>query len=65
MLINRFSILAAALTGCAVAASAYVVRDRARRRRALQLREDLSTWEGEGGQPAPPAPSKEHPVQPA
>jgi|GEM_PF-1243766 len=53
MLINRFSVLAAALTGFAVAASAYVFRDRARRRRALQLGADLSTWEGEGGQPAP------------
>lgn len=60
---HKFSILAAVatLTACAVAASVHVFRDRARQRRALQLREDLSTWEGEGGQPAPskvrPAPS--------
>jgi energy-converting hydrogenase Eha subunit G len=60
MSINRFSVLAAALTGCAVAASAYVFRGRARRRKALQLSKDLSTWEGEGGQTAPPA---VHPIK--
>lgn len=55
MSINRLSVLAAALTGCAFAATAYVFRDRARRRRATQLKQDLNTWEGEGGLPAPSA----------
>jgi len=54
MLINRLHILAAALTGCAVAASAYVMRNRIRREKTKRLNEDLSTWEGEGGKPASP-----------
>ncbi len=54
MLINRLYVLAAALTGCAVAASAYVFCDRARRQKAQRLSDALSTWEGEGGKPASP-----------
>ena len=52
MLINRLHILAAALTGCAIAASAYVMRTRSRRQETKRLKDDLSTWEGEGGKPA-------------
>jgi len=50
---HTLSVLAATLTACAVAVSVYVFRERARHQSALQLSEDLSTWEGEGGQPAP------------
>jgi hypothetical protein len=56
---NKLSVLALALTGCAVAAAAYVVRHRARRQEAQQHKDDLHTWEGEGGKPAL---SAAHPV---
>ena len=52
---NRFYVLAAALTGCAVAASAVILRQRSRRDAMLQHKEDIQTWEGEGGKVAPSA----------
>ena len=52
---NKFYVLAAVLTGCVVAASAVFVRQRSRREVLLQHKEDLRTWEGEGGKPAPNA----------
>lgn len=62
MLITRLHVLAAALTGCAVAASAYVFRKRARQQNAQRLSHQLSTWEGEGGNPGAPeaAPADSH-----
>ena len=50
---NKLYILALALTGCAAAASAYLVRNRSRRQAVQEHKEDLRTWEGEGGKPAP------------
>lgn len=58
MLISRFHVLAAALTGGAVAASVYFIRHRSRVATTKQIDEELSTWEGDGGTPAsdvPPA----------
>jgi hypothetical protein len=52
---NKLYVLAAALTGCAVAASAVFIRQRSRREALLQHKEDLRTWESEGGKPAPVA----------
>lgn len=49
-MINKFYFLALALTGCAVAASAYAIRHFSRRQEAQQDKDDLNTWEGEGGQ---------------
>ena len=50
---NKLYVLAAALTGCAVAVSAVFIRQRSRREALLQHKEDLRTWDGEGGKPAP------------
>ena len=52
---NKLYVLAIALAGCAVAASASVIRHYSRREEAQQRKEELSTWEGEGGNPAPSA----------
>ena len=52
---NKIPMLALALTGCAVAASAYLIGHHSRRQDAQQHKDDLSTWEGEGGTPAPSA----------
>lgn len=52
MMVNRLYVVALALTGFAVAASAYVIRHRSRRQEAQQHKDDLRTWEGEGGKPA-------------
>jgi len=57
---NKFIILALALTGAVAAASAYAIRRSAQRCEAKLHKEDLQTWEGEGGKPAPPA---THPAQ--
>lgn len=54
-MINKLPVLVAALMGCAVAASAVLLRQRAHREALLQHKEDLRTWEGEGGTPAPGA----------
>jgi len=50
---NKISMLA--LAGCAVAASAYLIGHYSRRQDAQQHKDDLSTWEGEGGAPVPSA----------
>jgi hypothetical protein len=52
---NKLYVLAAALTGCAAAASTVFIRQRSRRKALLQHKGDLRTWEGEGGKPAPVA----------
>jgi hypothetical protein len=57
---NKFIILALALTGGMAAVSAYAVRRNTQRRGAKLHKEDLQTWEGEGGKPASPA---MHPAQ--
>ena len=44
-----------ALSTGAIAASANVIHRNARRREAQLHKEDLQTWEGEGGKPASPA----------
>jgi hypothetical protein len=54
-MVSKRSVLALVLTGCAVAASAFVVRRHSRQRRAQQHKDDLRNWEGEGGKPASPA----------
>jgi hypothetical protein len=51
-MVSKLYILALALTGCAVAASASVIRHYSRREEAQQRKDDLSAWEGEGGKPA-------------
>lgn len=59
---SKFIILALALTGGMAAASAYVIRRNAQRGEAKLHKEDLQTWEGEGGKPASsavrPAPAR-------
>ena len=55
MMVNKIKILALALAGCAVAATAAVFRGNSRREEAQKKKEDLATWEGEGGKPAAPA----------
>ncbi len=57
MIANRFLLLALTLGACA--AAAYTVGRHSRQTEAKQLKEDLRTWEGEGGNPAP---SKPHPA---
>jgi hypothetical protein len=52
---NKFIILALALTGGMAAASAYAIRRNAQRGEAKLRKEELQTWEGEGGKPALPA----------
>ncbi len=54
-MMNRFVVFATALTGVAVAAAAYGIRSLRRREAARQEKDDLRTWEGEGG-------STKHPV---
>jgi hypothetical protein len=51
IMVNKFYILALALTGCAVTASAYAIRHYSRRHEVQQHKNDLHTWEGEGGKP--------------
>ena len=53
MTVNKFFRLA--LIGCVAATSAYVIRQHSRRQEAQQHKDDLRTWEGEGGNPAPSA----------
>lgn len=52
MMVNKLYVLTLALTGCAAAVSAYVIRHQFRRQEAKQHKDDLRTWEGEGGKPA-------------
>jgi hypothetical protein len=54
IMMNRFYVFATALTGCAVAAAAYGMRRHRQRQAALQQKDDLRTWEGEGGSTAHP-----------
>jgi hypothetical protein len=57
MMVNKLYVLTLALTGCAAAVSAYVVRHHSRREEARQHKDVLHTWEGEGGKPASQAAS--------
>lgn len=50
---NRYT-AALALTGCVVALSAYLGRQRTRRENAQELRNALERWENEGGIVVPP-----------
>lgn len=50
-MIYKRHILALALAG-GVAAAAYALHRNARQREAKLLKEDLQSWEGEGGKPA-------------
>jgi hypothetical protein len=52
---NRVYVLAAALTSCALAGSAYVIRRNSRREKAREHKDELRNWESEGGKPALPA----------
>ena len=52
MIINKFTLLA--LAGCVAVVTAYAVRRQDRQEAIKRLEEDLQTWEGEGGLPAPP-----------
>jgi hypothetical protein len=54
-MVNKLYMLALALTGCTAAVSAYAVRHHSRREEAKQHKDDLRTWEGEGGKAALPA----------
>lgn len=47
---NKLLIPALVLAGSV--AAAYAIRRRSRRHEAQQNKEDLQTWEGEGGKPA-------------
>jgi len=51
MIIGRFVFLSLTAAGCA--AAAYVIGRHTRRLEKRQLKEDLRTWEGEGGNLAP------------
>ena len=51
MTINKFFSLA--LIGCVAATYTYVIRQHSRRQEAQQHKDDLRTWEGEGGNAAP------------
>ena len=51
---NRLIVLALALTGGLAAASAYAIRRNAQLGSVKLHKEDLQTWEGEGGKPAAP-----------
>ena len=51
MIANRFLLLALTLGACA--AVVYAVGRKSRQSEKKQLRQDLRTWEGEGGNPAP------------
>ncbi|MEO7727268.1 MAG: hypothetical protein ABIS45_08450 [Burkholderiales bacterium] len=50
---RQLYILALTLTGCAVAASAYVARHNARRRVAEERHKALCVWEDDGGHAVP------------
>lgn len=50
MMIYKLLIPALVMVGCV--ASAYAIRRRSRHYEAQQHKEDLQTWEGEGGKPA-------------
>ena len=52
-MLNKLFLLALALTGCAFAASAYVIRRQSRREDARFLEDELARWENEGGRVAP------------
>ena len=52
--------MALTLTGFAVAASAFLLRHASHSKQAQQHKEDLSTWEGEGGKPALPGAAPVH-----
>ena len=54
---NKILIFGAALTSCALAASAYAMRRKLRLQEAQDLNDDLRRWEGEGGKLVPPAPT--------
>lgn len=51
MSIRTLSILSLAMAGCA--AAAYVISRHTRQLERLQIKEDLRTWEDEGGNLAP------------
>lgn len=51
MIVNK--IFSLVLMGCVAAICVYAVRNHARRREQQQHRDDLNTWEAEGGNPAP------------
>ncbi len=50
MTVNKFFLLA--VTGCVAAATAYALNHRAHREEAQRHKDDLDTWEGEGGKAA-------------
>ena len=50
-MINKL-LIPALILGSVAAASAYAIRLRSRHYEAQQHKEDLQTWEGEGGKPA-------------
>lgn len=52
MIIRRFLILSAAMAGCT--AAAYAIGRHTRNVEKRELKEDLRTWEHEGGNLAPP-----------
>ena len=52
-MLNRFYLVALALTGCLFAASAYVIRRQSRREDARFLQDELDRWENEGGRVVP------------
>jgi hypothetical protein len=54
-MISKLYVFGLALTGCAVAASAYAARYYSRRAEVQRHREDLRAWEAEGGKPEPVA----------
>ena len=58
MNVDRLLVLVLALAGCAAAATAYAIRGRQRRGDVKQQKENLATWEGEGGAPAGANPPK-------
>lgn len=51
MISRKFSILSLAIGGCA--AAAYAIGRHARHMQKQRLKQDLRTWEDEGGNPAP------------
>jgi hypothetical protein len=52
-MLNKLFVLALALTGCAFAASAYVIKRQSRREDARFLQDELARWENEGGRVVP------------
>ena len=57
---GKLIVIAMALTGGIAAASAYAIRRNAQLCEAKLNKEDLQTWEGEGGKPQSPA---QHPAK--